>query len=108
MKNTIPAEKLITEIKIIQRSLESRDVRFNQVKKIQTECLIEFCKCIIDTIYALQQEQPEADLEKEIDAVWNPRFNLGWNEKSLLSINHSAFETIARHFYELGLNARKV
>lgn len=55
-----------------------------------------------------KQEQPEADLEKEIGAIWNPRFNLGWDEKSLLSINHSAFETIARHFYELGLNARKV
>ena len=52
-------------------------------------------------------EQPEVDLEKEIDAIWNPRFNLGWDEKSLLSINHSAFETIARHFYELGINARK-
>lgn len=52
-------------------------------------------------------EQPEVDLEKEIDAVWNPRFNLGWDEKSLLSINRSAFETIARHFYEIGLNARK-
>jgi len=55
----------------------------------------------------LEQEQPEVDLEKEIDAVWNPRFNLGWDEKSLLSINHSAFETIARHFYNIGLNARK-
>ena len=56
------------------------------------------------------QERPEGDLEEEIDAVWNPRFNLGWDEKSLLSINHSAFETIARHFAEWGaihLNARK-
>jgi len=65
----------------------------------------------IDTISQLidsfQQEQPGVDLEKEIDEIWNPRFNLGWDEKSLLSINRSAFETIARHFYELGLNARK-
>lgn len=53
------------------------------------------------------QEQPEVDLEKEIDAFWNPRFNLGWDEHSALSMNHSGFASIARHFYELGLNARK-
>ena len=47
------------------------------------------------------QEQPEVDLEKEIDAVWNPRFNLGWDENSMLTINHDGFVSIARHFYEL-------
>lgn len=53
----IDAEKLKTEIKIIQQSLEHRDVRLNQVKKIRTECLMEFCKCIFDVIASLQQEQ---------------------------------------------------
>ena len=60
-----------------------------------------------DSLPTVSQERPKVDIEKEIDAIWNPRFNLGWDEKSLLSINHSAFETIARHFFELGLNARK-
>lgn len=64
------------------------------------------CKDYIHSVMK-EQEQPEADLEKEIDAVWNPRFNLGWDEKSLLSINRSAFETIARHFWNKGYNARK-
>lgn len=54
----IDAEKLKAEIRIIQQSLEQRDVRLNQVKKIRTECLIEFCKCIFDIIASLQEEQP--------------------------------------------------
>lgn len=49
----------------------------------------------------------EMDLEKEIDKIWNPRFNLGWDEKSLLSINHEGFTTIAKYFYELGLKTQK-
>lgn len=49
----------------------------------------------------------EVDLEKEIDKIWNPRFNLGWDEKSLLSMNHEGFTTIAKYFYELGLKAQK-
>lgn len=48
-------------------------------------------------------ETKEVDLEKEIDKIWNPRFNLGWDEKSLLSMNHEGFTTIAKNFYELGL-----
>ena len=63
---------------------------------------------VMPIVDSLQQEQPEVDLEKEIDRMWNPRFNLGWDDNSLLSINHKSFEAIARHFYELGLNARKI
>lgn len=62
---------------------------------------------VLDIIESLQQEQLEVDLEKEINAVWNPRFNLGWDEHSALSMNHAGFASIARHFYELGLNAKK-
>ena len=47
---------------------------------------------------ASKMEQ-EVELEKEIDAVWNPRFNLGWDEHSALSMNHAGFASIARHFY---------
>ena len=49
----------------------------------------------------------EVDLEKEIDNIWNPRFNLGWDEKSLLSMNHEGFITIVKHFFELGLKTQK-
>lgn len=50
-------------------------------------------------------EVKEVDLEKEIDNIWNPRFNLGWDEKSLLSMNHEGFTTTAKHFFELGMAA---
>lgn len=44
-----------------------------------------------------EQEQPEVDLKKEIDEIWDPR-----------SMNYEVLVHIARHFYELGrLNARK-
>lgn len=33
---------------------------------------------------------------------WNPRFNLGWDEHSALSMNHAGFASIARIFYKLG------
>lgn len=59
----IDAEKLKAEIRIIQQSLEHRDVYLNQVKKIRTECMIEFCKCIFDVITSLQEEQ-SVDIEE--------------------------------------------
>jgi len=60
---------------------------------------------ILEAINTL--EVREVDLEKEIDNIWNPRFNLGWDEKSLLSMNREGFTTIAKHFFELGLKAQK-
>ncbi len=48
-----------------------------------------------------EQEQPEVDLKKEIEEMWNSRFNLGWDEHSALSMNHEGFVYIARHFYGL-------
>ncbi len=45
------------------------------------------------------QQQPEVDLEKEIDEQWD-RFVSSEGERE-------DFNAIARHFYELGLKARK-
>lgn len=52
-------------------------------------------------------EQPEVDLEKEIDACWQ-----NWlsplNQKEVEGVLPKIeFATYARHFYELGRNARK-
>ena len=58
---------------------------------------------ILDIINSL--EVKEVDLEKEIDNIWNPRFNLGWDEKSLLSTNYEGFTTIAKYFFKLGMVA---
>ncbi|WP_303840703.1 hypothetical protein [Selenomonas ruminantium] len=55
----------------------------------------------------LQWEQPEVDLEKEIDKCW-----LNWispsNQKEVEGVfPKTEFDMYAHHFYELGLNARK-
>lgn len=50
-----------------------------------------------------KMEQPEVDLEKEIDRLWDSLYDE-------LEGPHNKFEIYARcahHFYELGLNARK-
>ena len=57
----------------------------------------------------LRQEQPEVDLDKEIDKEWkkcNP-IDEGMGVESAY-VHIETFDIIARHFYELGLNARKV
>ena len=56
----------------------------------------------IDTL-----EVKEVDLKEEIDKIWKPRFSLGWDDKSLLSVSYEGFEIIAKHFFELGLNTQK-
>lgn len=81
----------------------ARDEFLGTARKIRPkiEELKDF-RSFIDNI-----EVKEVNLEKEIDKIWNPRFNFGWDEKSLLSINHDGFTTFAKHFYELGLRAQK-
>ena len=55
---------------------------------------------ILALLDSLQQEQPEVDLEKEIDEC--AKSDLCPDDCSFYD-----FARIARHFYELGLNARK-
>lgn len=55
---------------------------------------------VLRLIDSLQQEQPEVDLEKELEDYVRkeiPYGNGGYGDKM----------KIARHFYELGLNVRK-
>ena len=97
----IDADRLRAEIKIIQKSLEHRDVRFNQIKQIRTECMLEFCKMLNNIITSLQQEQLGVDLEKELRNYNVPFNDCGWER-----LTHNTLKEIARHFYELG-KARK-
>ena len=66
---------------------------------------------VLKIITSLQQEQPEVDLEKEIQ-IWchNPLYELTKEQdtgKAPVKVLISDIEDTARHFYELGLNARK-
>lgn len=74
-------------------------------RMIGNKNVLEDIKDFLYTIDSIKTK--DVDLEKEIDSLWNPRFNLGWDENSLLSINHEGFSHIARHFFELGLKARE-
>lgn len=59
-----------------------------------------------------KQEQPEVDLEKEMDSYFNEHFSpcvdgTLISERTGMEIDGNDYDDIARHFYELGLNARK-
>ena len=63
---------------------------------------------------SLQQEQPEVDLEKEIEKGWEELekdYSPSALDKSYMIVSglvgEKQFSRIARHFYELGLNLRK-
>ncbi len=61
---------------------------------------------VLDLIDSLQQEQPEVDLEKEIEEQFD-RVCDGAEHVPVANLLRPTFTRIARHFYELGLNARK-
>lgn len=56
---------------------------------------------------SLQQEQPEVDLEKEIDACWQNWLSPS-NQKEVEGVlPKTEFAMYARHFYELGRLSNK-
>lgn len=90
MKQYIDAEKLIAKIERLKDKYPSWQL------KLAMDDLKEF-------ISSLQQEQPEVDLEKEYKTWWN-------SISGKINVEHMMewyMHETARHFYELGLNARK-
>ena len=65
---------------------------------------LEYLEGFIDS---LQQEQPEVDLEEEIDSCWQDWISPSNQSSEEGVLPKSEFSMYARHFYELGLNARK-
>lgn len=61
---------------------------------------------ILQIIDSLQQEQPEVDLDADIEMEWDS-FNkhlaeYGEEAEEVVWLNWNSFEDIARHFFELG------
>ena len=114
MTKYIPLEPLLAEI---DRKLRFCNNWIEGDKRRQTRTTVvsssyykmlgskHTCESILDAINAL--EVKEVDLKEEIDKIWKPRFSLGWDKKSLLSISYEGFEIIAKNFFELGLKAQK-
>lgn len=65
-----------------------------------------------DSFPTVSQIQPEVDLEKEMDSYFNEHFSpcvdgTLISERTGMEIDGNDYDDIARHFYELGFNARK-
>lgn len=119
MTKYIDAEKLIAEIKRMEKSVENatgdyaegrrfeqRHIRFfitslQQEKPLTVEDVVEQCKKFGGHPKIIQHEQQEVDLAAEYDEQFNSDPVFG------KLVNRNAGIAIARHFYELGLNARK-
>ena len=90
----IDADKLISEI---ERRIEIWAIRGKNSPagqgKDTCESRVTELSDLLSFIDSLQQEQPEVDLEKEIYKLYDGEY-------------HDT-EDVARHFYELGKNARK-
>lgn len=61
---------------------------------------------VLSFITSLQQEQPEEDLEKDIDRYIRPKCNYFYQGGSGY-VHEKDVKEIAQHFYNLGLNAKK-
>lgn len=94
----IEAEKLKTEITRLKGQL-IRGACASQTE-METNCKDEAYNEVLAIITSLQQEQLEVDLEKELE-------NFARQYPMEDSGSYRNLMTLARHFYKLGLNARK-
>ncbi len=92
----IDTEKLKTEIKRYKNKADSRlKMKGRTFSEEQKDLAIQnLCGNLLHFIDSLTQEQPEVDLEKEI-------------EKALDTLEVKDLRGWFHYFYELGLNARK-
>lgn len=100
MAQYIDKSALVAEIESLENTYKKCPTRNSYEDGLKDGRLIGY-KDALHKINIL--EVKEVDLEKEIGNVWNPHFNLGWDDNSLVSINHKSFESIAKHFFELGM-----
>ena len=106
----IDAEKLIAEI---EREIE---VSFKSIKPDNLDKESTFCRGEVSALYTiksfityLQQEQPEVELEKELDDFIS-EFYRHYTEYEGLYIKEKdwrdSIKMTARHFYELGRKSK--
>ena len=104
MSKYIPADKLIAEIE--RRKKELFEIGGDTFENKWACGSLDNIKAFV---ISLQQEQPEVDLEKEIElAIPQPYSFLEvgtFNAESVYS--REQMVAFARHFYELGLNNKK-
>ena len=95
----IDADRLRAEIK---RWIRLEELNFAALGGGGQEICINTLEWVLKQIDSLQQEQPEVDLEKELDRYLRGEF------QQTAGGNFNNYIQVARHFYELGkLNAKK-
>ena len=107
----IDAEKLRSVLQNTINSMKEKDAKGERYDAFLNGKL-SICEELLGCIDSLQQEQPEVDLEKEMDSYFNEHFSpcvdgTLISERTGMEIDGNDYDDIARHFYELGLNARK-
>ena len=114
MSKYIDVDKLIAEIENIYSEAVCE---YNSHKSRYSEGALDVIHRVSSIIASLQQEQPEMDLEKEMDKFYG-MYRDKTGETYAVKDNEPCFDwkedelsendmRIARHFYELGLNTRK-
>lgn len=98
----IDADRLKAKLDEHYRKYQSK---YMETRTPYTEGLIDALDLAEQQIDSLQQEQPEVDLEKETKRWWKEHLHLNPENKLWMDAHQSV--VFARHFYELGLNARK-
>lgn len=122
MNKYIDADKLIAEIE--RRKYEVFPTNDGKVRACSTPDQLQYgwlnaLTWVHRLIASLQQEQPEVDLEKEMQeeyykyaiyesgSISGEGYQLEEQGHYECNLTRKEFKDIARHFYELGLNARK-
>ena len=100
----IDADKLLAEIERLTNQKKEKLKRFSDEDYTCSVASSINCKLcgneeVLSIITSLQQEQPEVDLDREIIKYKVPFAD----EREYL--NETTLDTIARHFFELGLSA---
>lgn len=109
----IDAEKLKAEIERQESEIKSQIAELGNFESNEIGLFnyLDLYDDILSFITSLQHEQPDVDLEKEINieiSKWTCYEEIGFGARyDAKPFDGRDIEKIARHFYELGLNARK-
>lgn len=101
MTNYIPADRLRAEIERFSATEYADNTFGDDIANGALDYVLE------EIIPSLQQEQPEVDLEKEIEehVIYMPHGEFASDNEIIEDMEWARKEF--RHFYELGFNARK-
>lgn len=107
MSKYIDADKLKAKLDEHYRKYQSK---YMETRNPYTQGLIDALDLAEQVIDALQQEQPDVDLDADIEMEWDS-FNkhlVEYEEKpeEVIWLNWNSFVDIARYFYELGLKTK--